>query len=358
MFLEGSVSVDPIMNATPDFTPAIVSPTTFKAGDLVPVVVKGQSVMAEYVKWNDKYGCAIVKYGGVKMYRYIHPKKALEAADNTIAILESTKPGDAGWETLPVEIAVKWSGATSQHIAQVYSSGLEFALISQNLEQCHPLVYCKDFLQDSISGLVNKKKSTIYSFTYDPATMPHPTLESTRIMLVNKSDPQFANKVAGALEFINHYARKMHLRLTTVHKVTNPKSRYASGAYVFDGSARWQNAPPLLSAYTLLLRVGFAHKVGTNPEQTFKDICSGKLKGYGAKDQQQLSEAAKGIEILFKVGYRKFFFIETAKNYPGSTCIDTMHNQFGICGFTQGKGIKYWHRKAAKDAITVATQIT
>jgi adenosine/AMP kinase len=109
-----------------------------------------------------------------------------------------------------------------------------------------------------------------------------------------------------------------------------------------------------------MLRVGFVHKPGTDFMVTLRGVGSGKIPAYQTNDQHQVSQALKGIEKILKMGYRKFFFIDTQKNYPAKVPISTMHNSAGICGFASGATqnvCKYWTRKSIDEKKKVEEKV-
>ena len=250
------------------------------------------------------------------------------------------------------EVQVKWLTSASRSISQIYSSGLQYSLANDKFEQCHDLVFCKDFLQDAIHAHLHGGIASIYGFTYNPKTQPTLSLDRLRVLVVNSSDKNFNDKIPGALDFINQFCKKMKLKPSKVYKVSNPPAKYKNGAWIIDNSGMWNNAPPMVSMLTLLLRCGFVHKAGDDAMETIKGLTSGKVKPYQNNDSSYIQSGMKGIENILKFGYRKFFFIEIEKNYPKGADISTMHNSTGIVAFSSGstKGVcKYWNRRSATD---------
>lgn len=245
---------------------------------------------------------------------------------------------------------VIWLTKQTYGISQVYSSGVEFCFISEKNEQCHPFVFCKDFLQDAVMATLHDKTASIYGFSYSAKKNPKVCLDATQIAVADKNGKDFETRVAASLEFVNYFAKKLHIKPTTYVKVNNPPSKYEkSGVYVTKGSRMWMNAPPLLSMYSLLLRGGLAHTTGKNPADTWAGLCDGSINGYGREDGQQFASSKTGIESILKIGYRKFFYIDSDKNYPAKTSISTMHNNCGIVGFSSSSTtsvVPYWHRKS------------
>lgn len=250
---------------------------------------------------------------------------------------------------------ISWLKPIRSKAAQIYDYGPEFCFISKELKQCHPFVFCKDFLQDSIYGTLNKKTVSIYDFTFNPNDKPPIDLECTRIAFANTGDKLLKDKIPNVIDFINQIEIKLKLKKTIVSSVENvPASHKKSGIFVFEGSKQWMNSPPLLSMYTLFLRASCVHKIGNSFQKTIKDIVNHNISCYQENDSSQLDEAAEGIDNILKIGYRKFFYIDPAKNYPAKVNADAMHNDFGICGFSQEftkEHIPFWHRKKVRDLL-------
>lgn len=253
---------------------------------------------------------------------------------------------------------IKWLKCVRSKAAQIYDYGPEFCFISKNNEQCHPFVLCKDFLQDVVQGTINKRIANIYEFNFDPKKRPAVDLEFTRLAFTDDSDDKLKEKIPNVLDFINQAASKLKLKKTTVQEVSNPPKRYSkTGIFVFEGSPRWMNSPPLLSMYSLFIRASTNHKIGTDLMVSIKDIIKNRLDVGQRDDSNQLKQALPGIENIFNLGYRKFFFMDSNKNYPAHVDIDTMHENCGIVGFSNEhskEAVPFWHRKKVKELLKKA----
>lgn len=248
------------------------------------------------------------------------------------------------------KIEIKWlKDVSARGAGQIYTSGIEYCFINGDGKQCNSFIFCKDFLQDIVWANINKTSVSPHGFKYVHSKKTAINMERTNIAIANQSDPEMGKKVEGSLDFVNQFAGKMHIRRTHLFKCMNPPSMYKKcGVYLFDGSGMWMNSPPLLSMYTLLLRAGFAHKKGDDCLKTMDKIINGKIEQYQENDQSQLSEAKEAIINIIKVGYRKFFFIDTAKNYPNNVDVYDIHES-GIVGLANGTTedvVKYWTRKS------------
>jgi hypothetical protein len=234
----------------------------------------------------------------------------------------------------------------SGFISQVYSSGVQFCFVSEENKQCHSLVYCKDFLQDAIMAQINNCSVSIYGFDFDPSKNPEVCLSKTKILITQKKDPIFSERVEGMLDFINQVCKKMKLKACKVSK-TNVPSKIYEHAYLVEGSSKWTNSPPMISMFSLFLRVGLAHKKGDDYLETIEKISTKKVEGYGRQDYSQLNAAKAAIEVILDKGYRKLFYIDTKKNFP-KIDISSMHNCSGIGGLSSGSAkaiVPYWNKK-------------
>lgn len=225
-------------------------------------------------------------------------------------------------------------------IGQVYDSGIMFAFVNKDLKQISPPVYCKDFLQDVIGGLLRKIPVSIYGFKFDYEKGIHPDIKKTRLLVVNRSDKAIGEKIPNCLDFLHQFETKLKLSKTKVIKVTNEPKKYSNRAFIFEGSRRWICSPPMISLYTLLIRVGMVHTTGTNYEDTINGIITGKIKTYQGNDSFQLEDGLPGIQDIIKRSDRKIFGTLNLKNFNQDTHI--LHNYSGIVAFSNQNAKKYF----------------
>lgn len=243
---------------------------------------------------------------------------------------------------------VQWHKKTKS-LSQISNTGLEYAFVSTDYRQIHQLVWCKDFLQDAVYGMVNNKRVSIYGFSYDPSVDAPLHMESTRLLLASRRDKTFKKKIFNSLEFINKIEKSLKMTPTQIEQCMNPPAHYKSArVYIFDGSKRWMKAPPMISLYSLLIRVGLVHEPGDTFKKTLDAVRTGDRAPYYSYDKGFLVNAKKALDLILKNGDRKIFHPDIRKNYPesiGST--DTVHNSFGIVGFASGSTKYYcprWHK--------------
>lgn len=242
---------------------------------------------------------------------------------------------------------IKWlDNPSAAGISQIYSSGTKFCFISENYEQCHSLVYCKDFLQDVILACLRNKSVSIYGFTYNPSKSPKIYMDKCRLALAH-NDKTFPSRIESTVDFVNQFAKKIKLVPTIATEVNKPRG--SSYAFVTEGSKMWMNSPPLISLYSLLLRVGLSHKKGTDFMETIDGVIKNKIKTFGSNDSYYLQSAKKAIDRILEMGYRKFFYIDSSKNFP-DTNVSVMHG-CGIVAMANNSTksvVPYWHRKSLK----------
>ena len=249
---------------------------------------------------------------------------------------------------------IDWFETNQSKILQIYSKGLEYALVSNDFRQCHPFILCKDFLHDVVFSTINKKPIEIYKFKFDPTNNPLPCLDKTRILITNAKDRNFAKKIPDVLNLLNQVESHLKIKKSIVRRCANPPETYRkTGVFMFEGSRRWIQAPPMLSLYSLLLRVGFCHTAGDDFMKTIKNITSGSIKPYQRRDKDYLKEVELALDEILRHGDRKIFNKNIHSNYPNLE-IDLIHNRLGIVGFSTDllhKAVGWsvmvpsWHKK-------------
>lgn len=232
---------------------------------------------------------------------------------------------------------ISWKpSAPNAKVLQIYSKGLEYALVSKDYEQCHPFVWCKDFLHDVIFAAVHYMWFEVYKFKYNPQYDPLPCLDRVRLLLANAKDRHFAAKIPAVLDFVNQIEDRLKMKPTFARECWFPPEGYEkSGVFMFEGSRRWIAAPPMLSLYSLLLRVGFVHTPGTPFMNTIKAVINADTKPYQRKDHRWLQTVAPALEKILRLGDRRIFGAggDIKRNYPARLQIETIHNRLGIVGF-------------------------
>lgn len=236
------------------------------------------------------------------------------------------------------EVEIKWPEEQQRGFSEAYSSGLQYALCNDDYQQATGFVLCKDFFQDAYAAWENKNKRSIYGFTYEyNVSLPLAT-KGIKILLANRFDAHFSAKMEKSIKFLNEFEEELGMEpKSMLYKCIDPPEFFKqNGVYLIEGSDRWLIAPPMLSLYTLLIRIGCKHlKKNGNWRTTCEKIASGEISQYQNNDQYQIQTAMKGINHILKHGDKKIFGEERAKNYPNDIETGTLHHYTGIVGFTQ-----------------------
>lgn len=241
---------------------------------------------------------------------------------------------------------IKWH-KESGHLFQNISDGLEYAFLNDDYKQIHELVLCRDYLNDVMYGSLNNKKIDIWGFKYDPQTDPAPSKKHTKLLLASKKDKFFRKKIFNSLSFVNQIERRLKMSPTEVEECENPDRHYKTGVFIFNGNKRWMKAMPMISLYTLLIRIGMVHDPYRNWTDTIQLIKNEQLEPYCKEDLPFLKKASSGMNRIIHHGDRKIFYRNIEKNYPEVDEISKIHCDFGIIGYSNNytqPHCPHWHR--------------
>lgn len=225
---------------------------------------------------------------------------------------------------------------SKRKLNQAINSGVEFAFVTPKGDQITPFAFCKDYLQDAIQAKVLKKTRSIYGFSYNPKIDYPISFKSTDLLITNSKDFDLKLRVNNCLDFIHQAEDILKIKKTVVFKCENPPLKYSrSDVFYFKGSNRWIKSAPMISMYTLLIRVGFGHILGDNIHETIRKIIDKEQAAYQSVDPYKLKCALPGIDYIFKKGDINIFGKRISDNYPESIKVSMMHNRFGIINFMQ-----------------------
>lgn len=266
------------------------------------------------------------------------------------------------------ERTVEWH-PKNLRLLQIPNEGVEYAWVSEDYRQVHQLAWCKDFLQDAIFASLNKRRVEIYQFIYDPKTSPPVSTMTTRIMVMSYKDPDFKSKLlVNCRDFLHQIEDHLAMTPTEFEKCANPPMVYRrNGVYILSGNRRWLHAPPMISFYTLMIRVGLMHPVDQHFLETLRQIKDGLRRPYNWRedtyrrtrwvhhdnDRDLINRGWLGIERILE-GDRKIFHHDIRKNYPAfdqqgqEYSTSRIHELCGLVGFAKGDtryDFPYWHER-------------
>lgn len=229
---------------------------------------------------------------------------------------------------------VEWL-ASRGSLHEAVTTGLEFAFLSSSGKQACRWCHCRDFLHDVVRASITGKACNIFSFVYDPKKNPKIATNRVRLLVANSQDRNLTTRIPACLDFVHQIEDKLEIKNTVVTECDSPPAKYrAGGVWYFRGHKRWIVAPPMLSLYTLLIRVGMGHVMGEDFRLTINQISLGK-SAYCRDDSDNLEGANSGIKRILRSGDLRIFPQDIKYNYPSKVDIDTFHDTFGIVGFSE-----------------------
>jgi len=224
-------------------------------------------------------------------------------------------------------------------LAEIYSSGLKFVLVnpySKNGKQKYKAVtvsmYCKDFIQDLIHGMVNNKHISIYGFKFNPSKDDSWDIDKIRILVFDpKKD--ISSLASNTLNIVNQFEKRFGWEFTKAKEVIFETPSRKHPAVVFTGPSNWALSPPLISLYTLLLRACLIYDKNKTLNDFLKDIKLNKSSiFYGSNDASYLYNAYSAIKNFLNYHPKQFFGDVLATNYPDNISTMSMHASLGIVG--------------------------
>jgi hypothetical protein len=235
-----------------------------------------------------------------------------------------------GMTSLGAPFITKWFKNVG--MSQIYSSGLEFAFVSREGEQCHAFAYCKDFLQDAVWATINKSSASIYGFSYTHGTNPPVDMDNMRmaVRLTSSKGNELEKMCLKAVRFLREVDKVQGFEPTDLLLGGRRKGE-KSDTFVFVSDSRWLYSPVMVSWYSLLVRVGMTYEGG----DWRKHFDSAK-KYLGSNDNNYTNNSKKGVDKLVGKKPEEIFAKKRKDNYPTGVTVSAMHNSGGIVAFSRG----------------------
>lgn len=227
-------------------------------------------------------------------------------------------------------LEVEWF-AGKMDVLQQHWSGLEYCLLSEDNKQCYPLLYCKEFILDAVWSTLYGQKVELYGFNFNPRTMPLAYLKETRLLLRNKSDSEFDKNAAMSIKFLNLLERQLGFQKSKLYDVA-PSTKHPVFAVVAD--AKWMHAPPLLSLYALLLRVGMGYESGT-AWKYLESVRAGICRPICRSDSRYLLKSLATIKEVVATKCSRFL-PTMEENWPENVREWDIHENCGIVSLAEG----------------------
>ena len=153
-------------------------------------------------------------------------------------------------------------------------TGIEYAFLSENNEQCHVWVKCRDFLNDALRSYFIGRPEQIYRFAYDPKVDPKLDINRMRMLVSFCSTPSCdrAQVVDSALAMI--HCLEKHGGISPLSKIFPVEGKDA--IFIFEGSSDWMESTFMISLYTFIIRLGAKRifpKDANDFEDKLKELC-------------------------------------------------------------------------------------
>ena len=209
-------------------------------------------------------------------------------------------------------------------LCEIYSSGFQIAMVSEDNKQCHPWVLCKDFLNDIIWGTLHKKQVSIYGLDFNYNRDPNPSLDPVKLIVRNKKKTAaaFKKEIKQSIKFLNIVERQHGFKESTIEQVDYDGK---DGVWMITCDKVWIHAPPMISLLGLYIRVGCHYPGGGSLNKAIKHYKT-NVKHNDARYLKQSREIRlhileNGISIFKK---------NMKDNYPKNSDVHTIHNALGI----------------------------
>lgn len=243
------------------------------------------------------------------------------------------------------EVEIKWL----DNLAITQSKLPFFAWASKNNEQASQYHTCRDRLTICArAGLHNMNYSS-----YRTTLMPPMCFDETRLLITapyEKIQKHFLDTgMAKLLELLHSAEYQMGLdRKTEIFKVSNENCHIKSngGAYLLVADSLWMRSTPMISMYTLLVRISPAHNLGDHILKTLENCTTSPNSLLSECDTLHVTQSLDGMKRVLRYG-EKIWHPTPQENYPSNVSYTAIETS-GIKGFTaktcQIPAAKYWYR--------------
>lgn len=244
------------------------------------------------------------------------------------------------------QISIKWSPRQIKDIYENYTGGFSYSWVSENNEQVSKFFTCRDHvLKCFLVSYLQKNWETYYKI--GDAKIDS---KNIRILIRDKENDLFESMMPNLLDFLNQFEDKMGVEKSVIYKV-----KASDNCFLLLGSKEWLLSPPLVSLYTLLLRVGPLHKIGDDFRTTLAMSSNGKVYSARANDYSFMKQSLNRITSLLEKGYKSFFCLKMEDNYELSE--QDLASRYSALGFATYTEI-YENTRAYPDSYKDYLKVT
>lgn len=246
-----------------------------------------------------------------------------------------------------------------QSLSEIYQKvGLRFTFVTSPkngiVDQCHPWIKCRDFLQDAVRvRITGKDLMDIYGFKYEPKSNKDPKidLEYMRMAVKDTDDWEkikIEQYVKNTIKLLNQYEKIAKLKTLTSYTILDK-------VVIFKGPNFWLKSPSLISMFSLLLRLGIRN-IKFKDEETLLEqlelISKRKNNIHNDKDNdiQYLKILWNKMNIVVKYAQEILFDSDDGfdSSYKKNTSVSNFHDYTGILSLCK-YSISYPNKSSIKE---------
>ena len=143
--------------------------------------------------------------------------------------------------------------------SQISNHKFEFALVNKENKLVHTPFQCKDYFQDIFWTEFTQKSGSAHGLLWKPNLID--VTEKTFRFAINGGALVMEDKIDVIEAFLNKFDSALGFELSKVYPTT---SKYM---IIIEFSSEWVQMPPLLSAFTTLIRLSSMYKIGEDVKE-------------------------------------------------------------------------------------------
>lgn len=212
---------------------------------------------------------------------------------------------------------------------EAYSRGVEYCTLSKNNEAIHAFTYCKDFISDIFYGSRFQVPMKIYRFSWNPKTNKAPSLYPAKMLIRDKKYKAMAPRAKNCQALLN--LAEEALGISVPSRCIGLQDDGC--IYVESPGLEWTESLPMISLWTLLMRIGFSRFVASKARgKNFTEALQYLVdfsKDSSARDNSRINCIINNMEKLedrqFKITFAPYMFEDFSDKD-----VSFIHNRTGI----------------------------
>jgi hypothetical protein len=218
-----------------------------------------------------------------------------------------------------------WTSPSSVYVPS-FLDQVQFGFVSENASIVGRTHSCRDYLIDLLIRQING--ADFYTLDYVHQLGPRVCLMQMRLSVIRRNIHD--DDVERTLDLVHQMEDLLNIRPRSMVRTLKFSDSNFGPIMLWLGSKEWLIAPPMVSLYSLLIRVGQWHIVGNKWDQTWSDCIQTERS---SRDWTNLSSGRLGIDRLIGDGIVATFGTDIKRNYPLTEDHNT-HGYYGLSSFT------------------------